>query len=73
MQVANNTKLQMQSAAYYDDYCYLTTGAASWGASAQATSDYVWIVLKKMDNTEFTTEELANGAEAVFSYTKSGD
>lgn len=41
----------------------------SWQSSDSASSDYIVIVLKKNDNTEFTYDELKNGAEAVFTYT----
>ena len=43
----------------------------AWVTSDSATTPYIWIVLKKMDNTAFTSAELANGAEAVFTYTQS--
>ena len=43
----------------------------SWKTSDSVSSSYVWLALKKMDNTSFTDEELANGAEAVFTYTES--
>ena len=38
----------------------------SWKTSDSVTTDYVWICLKKLDNTDFTAAELANGAKAVF-------
>lgn len=41
-----------------------------WVTSDSVTTDYAWLALKKMDGTAFTAEELANGAEAVFTYTK---
>lgn len=40
-----------------------------WFSTDSVTSPYLWIALKKNDNTNFTTAELANGAEAVFTYT----
>ena len=43
----------------------------SWKTSDSATSSYIMIALKKNDNTAFTDAELANGAEAVFTYTES--
>lgn len=43
----------------------------SWVASDSVTTPYVMVALKKNDDTEFTAAELKNGAEAVFTYTKS--
>lgn len=40
-----------------------------WLTTDSVTTDYAWLALKKMDGTAFTAEELANGAEAVFTYT----
>lgn len=56
--------------AAVDGY-YYTGGSKtiSWTTSDSVSSSYVWLVLKKMDGTAFTDEELANGAEAVFTYT----
>lgn len=42
----------------------------SWKTEDSASTPYIWIVLKKMDGTAFTAEELADGAAAVFNYTK---
>ena len=51
--------------------CYpgVVNSSVSWSASASRTTPYIAIALKKMDGTEFTSEELANGAAAVFTYT----
>lgn len=42
-----------------------------WNTTDSASTPYCWIVLKKNDGTAFTSAELANGAKAVFTYTKS--
>lgn len=51
--------------------CYpgVDNTSVSWSASASRTTPYIAISLKKMDGTEFTSEELADGAVAVFTYT----
>lgn len=54
-----------------DDYYYLGGDkTVSWKTQDSATTPYCWIALKKMDGTAFTAEELADGAAAVFTYTK---
>lgn len=59
------------ASAYYDAYAYLAgSKSIAWVASDRASAPYVWIALKKKDGTAFTDEELANGAEAVFTYTE---
>lgn len=45
--------------------------SAAWTTSDSVSSAYVWLALKKMDGTAFTDAELANGAEAVFTFTES--
>ena len=45
------------------------TKGISWKTTDSVTTEYVWLALKKQDGTAFTDEELANGAEAVFTYT----
>lgn len=45
------------------------TKNVAWETSDHVSSEYVWLSLKKMDGTSFTAEELANGAEEVFTYT----
>lgn len=58
--------------AAVDGYYYQSgTKAISWTTTDSASTPYVWLALKKMDNTAFTSAELANGAEAVFTYTES--
>lgn len=42
----------------------------AWGETDSANTAFVWLALKKVDGTDFTTEELANGASAVFTFTK---
>lgn len=37
-----------------------------------STAEYIWIGLRKMDNTDFTEAELAHGGEAIFNYTMDG-
>lgn len=51
------------------DAYYGGTKSIAWGTSDSVTTDYVWLALKKLDNTDFTAAELANGAEAVFTFT----
>lgn len=53
------------------DAYYCGTKSVSWTTIDSVTTDYVWVALKKMDGTEFTDAELANGAAAVFTYTES--
>lgn len=45
--------------------------SVSWATSGSASTSYIMVSLKKNNNTAFTDEELANGAEAVFTYTSS--
>lgn len=45
------------------------TKTIAWAASDSASTPYIWVALKKMDNTPFTEAELANAAEAVFTFT----
>lgn len=69
--VTDNTPITNTHDASVDKIWY--QGGAktiAWAASDSVTSAYVWLCLKKMDGTAFTTEELANGAEAVFTFTK---
>lgn len=53
------------------EHVYYTGGSKSisWKTSDSATTPYILVALKKMDNTAFTNAELANGAEAVFTFT----
>lgn len=54
-----------------DGYYYLGgSKTISWKTQDSATTPCCWIALKKMDGTAFTAEELADGAAAVFTYTK---
>ena len=46
------------------------TSTPSFSNTATITADYFLLSLKKMDNTSFTEAELANGAEAVFTFTE---
>ena len=48
-----------------------STKTIAWATSDSVSTTYVWLALKKNDGTAFTAEELANGAEAVFTYTTS--
>ena len=43
----------------------------AFGSTGSTNASYLLLVLKKMDGTAFTDEELAHGAEAVFTYTES--
>lgn len=55
-----------------DGYMYQGgTKSISWKTSDSVSSTYVWLSLKKLDNTSFTDAELANGAAAVFTWTTS--
>lgn len=68
---SNETQRVLISKNTYE-YCYPgESNQKSWVTSDSSISDYALICLKKMDNTEFTSAELENGAEAVFTYTKS--
>lgn len=49
---------------------YCGTKTVGWAASSSVTSSYVWLALKKNDGTEFTNEELADGAAAVITVTE---
>lgn len=53
------------------EHVYYTGGtkAISWKATDSASTPYILVALKKMNNTAFSNDELANGAEAVFAYT----
>ena len=53
------------------EFCSKGNKTTAWGASDSASSDYVWLALKKLDGTDFTSEELSHGASAVFTYTYS--
>ena len=55
------------------EHVYYTGGSKTiaWASTDSASTQYVMVALKKLDNTPFTTAELANGAEAVFTYTTS--
>lgn len=45
--------------------------SVSWGTSGSRTTPYVAISFKKLDNTDFTAEELANMYGTVFTATRS--
>ena len=47
------------------------TKSVAWVTTDSVSTEYVWLALQKLDNTEFTSVELANGAEAVFTFTES--
>lgn len=54
-----------------DDYAYMgSTKTIAWKTQDSVSTPYCWLALKKMDGTAFTAEELADGAAAVFNYTK---
>lgn len=54
-----------------DDYCYMGEDKAiSWKTEDSVSTPYAWLALKKMDGTAFTSEELADGAAEVFTFTK---
>lgn len=71
--VENDTPVAPPIGSYVDSYGYAGgTKTVSWVTSDSVSTPYVWLTLKKNDGTAFTEEELANGAEAVFTYTESG-
>lgn len=54
-----------------DSYAYMGGNkSVSWKTQDSVSTPYCWLALKKMDGTAFTAEELADGAAAVFNYTK---
>ena len=59
------------SSTYIDGYGYIRSNNVlpSWTNYAIATSNYVWITVKKMDGTDFTTEELQNAVGTIITYT----
>lgn len=71
--VENDTPVEITVGGFVDSYGYAGgTKTVSWVTSDSVSTPYVWLTLKKNDGTAFTEEELANGAEAVFTYTESG-
>jgi len=65
-------KIANSGSEVIDGYGYASSNDPfAWGASASVTAPFVWLSLKKMDGTAFTSEELADGAAAVFTYTTS--
>jgi len=64
------TQIQHPTLGTIDAY-YCGTKTPSWSTSDSVSTPYVWVALQKIDGTEFTSAELANGAEAVFTYTES--
>lgn len=66
--ITDNTPIEYGSSV--TGYMYQAgTKSISWKTSDSVSTPYVWLALKKLDNTAFTAAELANGAEAVFTYT----
>lgn len=63
------TSITVQNVGTVDAY-HGGTKSISWAASDSATTDYVWLALKKNDGTDFTEEELANAEGTVFTYTE---
>lgn len=67
--VADNTEHSTTYAnAVLGKYYQGGTKSISWKTTDSATTPYIMIALKK-NSGSFTTAELANGAEAVFTYT----
>ena len=68
----SNAELQIPNYAEANPKIAYSAGdkTIAWLSSDSVTTSYAIIALKKMDNTAFTNEELANGAEAVFTYTE---
>lgn len=71
--ITNLTKItEGVPAASVDGYMYQGgTKSISWKTSDSVSSTYVWLSLKKNDGTDFTADELKDGAKAVFTYTSS--
>lgn len=68
--VADNTPISTTASTAVEGVYYAGgTKSISWKTSDSATTPYILVALKKLDNTAFTEAELANGAEAVFTYT----
>lgn len=66
--ITDNTPIEYGSSV--TGYMYQAgTKSISWKTSDSVSTPYVWLSLKKLNNTAFTAAELANGAEAVFTYT----
>ena len=66
--ITDNTPIEYGSSE--TGYMYQAgTKSISWKTSDSVSTPYVWLSLKKNNNTAFTAEELANGAAAVFTYT----
>lgn len=69
--ISNLEKHALTYSGSVDGYGYANgTNSPSWVTSGYCSDPYVWLALKKMDGTAFTDAELANGAAAVFTYTK---
>lgn len=69
--VSDNTAIETTSSTAVTGVYYQGgTKSPSWVESDSATTPYIMIALKKNDGTSFTSAELANGAEAVFTYTE---
>ena len=71
--VSSDEQLQIPNTSTAVDKIGYSCGskAVSWAESDSVTTPFVWLALKKLDNTAFTDAELANGAEAVFTFTES--
>ena len=68
--VTDNTPIPTSYSTAVDGVMFQCgTKTVSWATTDSVTTSYAWISLKKMDNTAFTSAELQNGAEAVFTYT----
>lgn len=58
-------------ASAVDGYMYQGgTKTINYGSTDSVTSEYCWLCLRKNNNTQFTEAELADGASAVFTFTK---
>ena len=68
--VTDNTPIRTSYSAAIE-HVYYTGGSKSisWKTTDSAETSYIIVSLKKLDNTAFTDAELANGAEAVFTFT----
>ena len=68
--VVDNTPISTSYSAAIE-HVYYTGGSKSisWKTTDSAETSYIIVSLKKLDNTAFNDSELANGAEAVFTFT----
>lgn len=70
--ITSMDKHSSSSSSVIDGYWYSKGNKTiTWDTVNSATTPYIWVALKKLDNTAFTQEELANNASAVITISKS--